>query len=342
MITFWRDNNTEGLRRICQGSLGQSMTEHLDLLARNAYIQGAYAMYTGHPTGDGYDCLTSADLFKLEDVMKLWLGLAYREIPMANNPLGGPDGTMIVVTTPGVVFDIQDQAGEEWRAINAYSEAGRSALLKYEVGQYKNARLLSTSKNTLWNAGTIGKQVTITSSTAPGVGAAATVDGVYSVGQGATAYVQCSAFDAGDFAVNDIVTIHTTRTSTFGVTNGVDWRDGFTCARRVVTVDAGNNRLSFDKPLLHDYTTDLGSGVYGYVTKGLHVHASVCMGGPDGVVCGVGQPPEVNQPPDVADLPGMYRFSWDAYMKYQSFRPEVFEVIFSAGHVRLKGDVTTG
>lgn len=345
MITFWRQNNVEGLRRICRGALGQSMTDHLDLLARNAFLTAPFCFYADQTTATGFSQVTESNLFNLSDIMKVWLGLSYREVPLAQGA-SGAGGSMIVITTPGVIYDVQDEAGGDWQAVNSYSEAGRSSILKYEVGAYKNARFIQTTKNTLFNCGTVSKQVTITSSTAEGVGAAATVDTAYSVGQsGATAYVQCSAFSAGEFDVGDIVTIHTDRTTGLtgdkGVPNGVDWTGGKTCTRRVVTVDADNNRLSFDKPLLHAYTTDLGGGVYGYVTKGIHIHASVCIAGPSGVVAGVGQPPAVYNPPQVEDIPSMHRFSWDAYLKYQLFRPEMFEVVYSAGNVRVIGDVRT-
>lgn len=343
IITFWKQNSQEGLRRICRGALGQAMSDHLDILARNAFLSSPYTMYSGQASGTGFGDLEATNLFDLKDIMEIWLGLAYREVPMANNPMGGPDGSMVVLTTPGVIFDVQDQADGEWVSVNNYSEAGRTARLRYEVGSYKNARFIRTSRNTLWNCGEQSKQVNVTSSASAGSGAYATVDSVYSPGQsGATAYVQCSAFDAGDFSVNDIVTIHTVRTSSNGVTNAPDHTSGKTAVRRVVNVDADNNRLAFDKPLLQDYTTDLGSGVYAYVTKGRHIHASVCIGGPTGVVAGVGQPPQVYNPPQVEDIPSMHRFSWDAYLKYQLFRPEVFEVIYSAGNVRVKGNKTTG
>jgi hypothetical protein len=60
------------------------------------------------------------------------------------------------------------------------------------------------------------------------------------------------------------------------------------------------------------------------------------------VVAGVGQPPEVKVPPTVDDLMSMFRFSWDAYLKYQRFRPELYETIYSLGSTRVKGGVAFG
>jgi len=340
MITYWRQNRGRaGLRPIVRRLLANSMTEYLDVLARNAFLSAPYTLYTGSGNTDFGD-LSSSDLFDISVAQDIWLGLSYRQVPMAINP-NGPTGTIVCITTPGVIYDIQNQAGSDWISVNQYQ--GRAQLLRYEVGMYKNVRFVQTVRNTLWNCGPITKQVTITSALNPGDGAAATVDDVYSAGQSsATHYIQLDTFAAGDFNVNDIITIHTTRTDDFGVTNGVDYRSGMNTVRRIVSVDETNYRIAVDKPVMKDYSTDLGGGVYGYVTKGLHVHASVFIGGPNGVVAGVAQPPEIHVPPVVDDIMAMYRFSWDAYLKYQMFRPEVVEVVFSAGNVRVKGAATTG
>jgi hypothetical protein len=39
----------------------------------------------------------------------------------------------------------------------------------------------------------------------------------------------------------------------------------------------------------------------------------------------------------VDDFEMVQRFSWDAYMGHQSYAPEVFEVVLSAGSTRVKG-----
>ncbi len=140
--------------------------------------------------------------------------------------------------------------------------------------------------------------------------------------------------------MNDIVTIHTQRTASYGITDGVDPFEGKAEFRRIVGIDTGNDRITFDRPIMDDFDTDLGGGVYGYVTKGLNVHASIFVGAPNGVVAGVGQPPRLYTPPPVDDLMSVNRFSWDAYVGHQPYRPEVFEVVFSAGSTRVKGDTT--
>jgi len=55
-------------------------------------------------------------------------------------------------------------------------------------------------------------------------------------------------------------------------------------------------------------------------------------------VSGVARAPRLHAPPPVDDFEMVQRFSWDAYMGYQPYAPEVFEVVFSAGSTRVKGE----
>ena len=87
-----------------------------------------------------------------------------------------------------------------------------------------------------------------------------------------------------------------------------------------------------------DMDTDLGGGVYAYVTKAQNVHASIFVGGPNGIVSGVARPPRFHAPPPVDDFEMVQRFSWDGYFGHQPYAPEVFEVVLSAGTTRVKGD----
>ena len=84
--------------------------------------------------------------------------------------------------------------------------------------------------------------------------------------------------------------------------------------------------------------TDLGGGVYAYVTKARNVHGSIFVGGPQGIVSGVALPPRFHAPPPVDDFEMVQRFSWDGYLGHQPYAPEVFEVVLSAGTTRIKGD----
>ena len=351
MITYWKKNGRKGLKKIVYGALGYHMISVFDYLSRNAYVEGAlntgFYMITGG--GTDFSDVGSSDKFDINIANDIWLGMSYRNVPSA---LGadGAAGNLICYTTPGVIYDIQ--GADDWISTRQYQDL--SSALRYEVGTYKNVRFIQTPRATLWNAGAITAQAQIVSAVTAGDGApdpdSVKVDGTYAVGQttaGVTNYLQMevpASWEHGtawsDFAVNDIVTIHTQRTASYGITDGVDPFEGKAEFRRIVGIDTGNNRITFDRPIMDDFDTDLGSGVYGYVTKGLNVHASIFVGAPNGVVAGVGQPPRLYTPPPVDDLMSVNRFSWDAYVGHQPYRPEVFEVVFSAGSTRVKGDTT--
>jgi hypothetical protein len=169
------------------------------------------------------------------------------------------------------------------------------------------------------------------------------VDGTYLVGQTSADvvhYVQLGTFTTGtiaSLAVNDIITLHQTKTNAFGITGGVNYNEGKLTNRRIVEIDTDNGRIKLDSPMLVDFDTDLGSGVYGYITKGRHIHATIFIGGPQAIVAGVAQPPRFYQLDPIDDFKAIYRFSFDQFLGYQPYRPEVFEVIFTAGAFRVKG-----
>lgn len=348
MVSYWRQNNQEGIRNITRGALGVHMVDVLDLLARNAYLSGAlttgYALYEGG--GDAFNDITTSDLFDINRALDIWLGMTYRNVASALGP-NGSAGSIICYTTPGVIYDIQKGIkSDEWISVQQY--ANPSALLKYEVGSYKGIRFVQSPKLVLWNAGTVIAQGEISAAVKAGDGAlvnSSKVDGVYKVGQtaGITPYIQVKnswlTGSLANLAVGDIITIHVTRTSSYGVTNGVDPFEGTAHVRRIVAItDSDPDRLALDAPIMIDMDTDLGSGVYGYVTKGRNIHGSIFVGGPQGIVSGVARPPRIHTPPPVDDFEMVQRFSWDAYMGYQPYAPEVFEVVFSAGSTRVKGD----
>jgi len=347
MVTYWRQNGQEGIRRIMRGALGSHMTDVLDLLARNAYLKGAldtgYVLYQGG--GTSFNDIATTDLFDIKIAMEIWLGMSLRGVASALGE-SGVANSIVCYTTPSVIYDIQTVTGSEWISVNQYQ--GQQALLRYEVGSYKNVRFVQSPKLVLWNAGALIAQGTIGAAVHAGDGApdpsSTKVDGTYMVGQetaGIVNYIPVSTWTTGalsDINVNDVITIHLTRTSSYGITNGVNPFEGTAQVRRVVAkVDSSPDQLVLDKPVMLDFATDLGAGVYGYVTKGRNVHGNIFVGGPQGIVSGVAAPPRLHTPPPVDDFEMVQRFSWDAYMGYQPYAPEVFEVVFCAGTTRLKG-----
>lgn len=347
MVTYWRQNNQEGIRAIMRGALGQHMIDVLDLLARNAYISGAlttgFAMYEGDATN--FNSIAVEDKFSLNKALDIWLGMTMRGVASALGPSGAAN-SIVCYTTPGIIYDIQSAAkSEEWITVNQY--ANPQALLRYEVGTYKNVRFVQSPKLVLWNCGAITAQGNITTAIHAGDGApppaSTKVDGTYMVGQtsgGILNYIGVGSWGTGSLSnieVNDIVTIHTSRVNTYGVTNGVDPFEGTAHVRRVVGKSASPDHILLDKPILVDMASDLGSGNYAFVTKGRNIHASIFVGGNEGIVSGVAMPPRLHSPAPVDDFEMVQRFSWDAYLGYQPYAPEVFEVVFSAGSTRVKG-----
>lgn len=347
MVTYWRQNNSEGIRQIMRGALGQHMVDVLDLLARNAYIKGSldtgYVLYTGG--GTTFNDIGTGDTFILSDAMDIWLGMTMRGVASALGASGAANN-IICYTTPSVIYDIQKgNNSDEWISVHQYAD--QAALLRYEVGSYKNVRFVQSPKLVLWNAGAITAQGSVTAAIHAGDGApnpgSAKVDGTWQVGQtsgGITNYITVGSWGTGslsNIAVNDVITIHVTRTSSYGITNGVDPFEGTAHVRRVVAKTATPDHIVLDKPIMIDMDTDLGGGVYAYVTKGRNIHSSIFVGGPQAIVSGVAAAPRLHAPPPVDDFEMVQRFSWDGYFGYQVYNPEVFEVIFSAGTTRVKG-----
>jgi len=276
------------------------------------------------PAFAGFDGTVAADHFDPAIARDIWMQLQYNNVPLATNPMGnGTAGTMICITTPSVIHDIQSTAGTDWET--AYMAANPMALLPYEVGMYKNVRFIANPRNVLWNAGDVIAQTTLSSPVDIGDGASDDlVDGVYQVGQDGTIVSNgVQVVDATGFAVNQIVTLHKTRTSAYGVTNGVDYKEATARRRRIVKIVG--TTLYFDRPLFHEFI------VGDYVTYGQDIHPSIFVAGPETVATGVGEPIRTYAKDPVDDLNGIYRFSWDGYFETQLFRPETAIAVYSAG-----------
>lgn len=333
IITYWKTagNGRSAIERILRGALGDQIIDVNDYLIRNAFLSGSFSQFAG--TASAFGGLTETDTFDKAIIDEMWLGFAYRGLAVAQNPNlpMNNNGSILCVTTPGAIFEMIGE--EDWKTTQQYANPGR--LLAYEVGAWHNCRFVQSPRMTLYNCGEIIQQTTLDGAHDSADGSPSTVvDGVRTVGQdGAQHYLQL-ADTPTEFAVNDIISIHTDTTSAFGVTGGADYRDGTKVDRRVVSVDSGNKRISIDRPLMNDFA----SGAY--VTKATHVHSAVFIGGPGGVVSGVGRPLRMHNPPVVDDLEMMYRFSWDTYSGYNVYQPDVFETLFFTGKIKVKGEAT--
>lgn len=343
LLNQWRAGGVNGLRQINRNLLARQMTGTLDLLARNAFMGGTYKMYKADGSGTGFDDLLSngTDDFDPTIARQVWLGAMSRgrngAVDASTGAMNG--STIVAVTTPGVMFSIVNNAD----FIDIVKYARPELALQNEVGTLYGVRYINAGPDMiLWNCGTIAFQGTVIEPVFPGSGAARNVDANRTVGQAALAggnrYIQMHASDnLSGIAVNDIVTLHKTKTSVDGVTNGVNYREPTLVNGRVVSVDNGTKRIALDVPILRDYTTALATDVYGYVTKATSVHPTIFLTGPNPVVAGVGRPPAFHNPDPIDDFQRYYRFSWDAYMEYQIWNDQNSEVVFTSGQYRVKG-----
>jgi len=337
LVTYWKQNPDAGLERIVQTALGGMETKVLERLARNAFM-GHARKFIGDGSLSGFDQVRSSTVLTTATIRAIHLGMAERDVAYANNP-DGQQSAIFCITTPGVIDGIKaaSSAGE-WLDVMRY--ANPMEIVNNEQGTWKGVRFVLSNDACLYNCGTIVAQTTITAAATQGDGADDSTTGgylgVYNVGQpsgsgGVTKYITVAA-NTG-FVVGQRVTIHKTRTSGNGVTNGVDYTEGSAEVRIIRKISS--THISFDKPLMEDFTTDLGGGVYGYMTVARNIHTAAFIGGPGGVALGVGIPPELHTPPVVDDREAMHRFSWDATLKYAPYTPEVFEVWVGAGANRV-------
>ena len=333
-ITYWRENGAEGLRAIMRGDLAPHMVESLDLLARNAFLSSPFVTFAGGATG--FANLATDDTFDVGTLTRgVQLGAEF-DPDIINNPI-------FCITSPSAIHTIRSGAStSEW--VDRMKYANPSILVNWEVGAYESVRFVKSPLMTLWNCGAVEHQTEIKASITIGDGApdpaTTTVDGVWETGQaGATHYITVAA-NTG-FAVGDIVTLHTVRNATEDSTHtldGVQWDHAKNMNCRIVAISS--THISFAEPILTEwYQTDLGGTVYGYMTKARPIHAAIFVKGPRAVVCGVIAPPQTYTPAPVDDTESIWRFSWDAYLKYQRFMTNRFEVHFYAGPVSINNAV---
>jgi len=311
-----------GLIPIARTLLAESITVALDIQARNAYYDGQRKHFINNRAN--FNALVAGDVYDLTEAQNIWLDLTYEDVPLAMSPTGNGVGTMICVTTPSVIHDIKTKAGSDFITADLYARP--ELRLRYEIGMYDNVRYVAARRNVLWNCGAIVHQAVTMMDYGPGDGASPNlVDGVYQVGQVGVAGIEnwIQVDDASGFAVNDMVTIHQTRTNAYGVTNGVDYKEGTARLRRIVAING--NQITFSKPLFHEFP--VGS----FITKALSIHPSNFIAGPMGVVNGVADPIEMHVKEPIDDANAIWRFIWTGRYKYQVLRPEVFRLVVSAG-----------
>lgn len=328
-----------------QNRLGPQMTETLDILARNAFLENAkYRSFASDATG--FHDLASGDTFNPEIARTVQLGADYTI---------GTEGVFPAVVSPSATYAVKNLANTS-NYIDWNKAVQNPALLNYVIAEFENVAWMHNWRMVLWNCGEVMASASIVSPIEVGDGApdpaSVRVDSTWAVGSAdATHYIQFSNItdpstaETG-FKAGDRITLVRTRGTADGEMQtdlGVVWNDARNIDVEVYSVDYANNRITIRVPVLNEkYTTAIDTGLYGWAIKGRPVHAGIFfkkgIGNP-GVVAGVMQSPQFHilQPQDVRKA--VWSFSWDAYMKYQMVDPDAFEVHFYTGAIRRGGSV---
>lgn len=298
---------------VIRDKLGWSLVATLDILMRNAYMTHPYPTFSG--TATDMASLGATDLFTPDRAELARVHMEELDIPgvAATNDGGGQ--TILCITSPRVIHDIRGDVN--WVDAQNYGKTMR--LFNSEAGNWGGVRFIKTNRMRLRNMGAVLTQTTLSGATVPGQGSKALVDNAYSPGQaGSTRTVTVA--DTTGLAVGDYVTIHDQNLGTTLLET-----DGTQETRRVVEiVGTTGGTLAFDKPLLKDHASG------DYVTNGRDVHLSVFLGGPS-IVYGIAERPHFYVPPKIDDAMMVNRVGWRGLFKFQMFRPEFFEIHYSAG-----------
>lgn len=361
LVNMWRAGGTQGfINGILRVHLNNSIVGTFEKIARDSLLtMGNIHTYAGDATNAaGLQTTTNYTLDPaiLRDV-KLKLSVrskwALQNFGDYSNPLPGSN-LYLVITTPGVFHSIFDNLQNEY--VQRLSMLGNQSIMNLDMVQYEGFLFMQSWDAALFNMGTISKQVAVTEAINAGDGApdpdVEAIDSLWYVGQSSSGikhYLQCSDFGSTDFAVGDFVSLHTSRTASWGVTDGVDVTDGYTAVFEVQEVDHTNNRLVFRTPVMTDYgqsfayTTLAGQGATGsafaFVTKGIHVQPSYIFGARGGLRFAMRRPVQIYNPPAVDDFMSVTRTAWDVFGEMNRWNTDLWEVHMAVGSWGNRGSV---
>jgi hypothetical protein len=358
----WQFGGGRDWRPVLRGVLGNDVINKHEMLARNIFLSSPTARWTYGGSATSIGTVGSSDKFDLDSVIDWNFRLGNTGSPVIPGDMAA---AKVAIIPPGVTYDLRKSLAsattneaQMWRDARIYS----GQALNYEIGEFSGVRFVENPSNkfginnaVLYNCGAITKQYGVTVRINAGDGApdpeTTTVDGVWQVGQkNVTHTITLENFANHDFEVNDIVTIHTKRTSTYGVTNGVDPLDGTAIQRRVVAVDYSANTLSFDRPIMANYhvplTTAAGSVTgatpgtfYAFVTKGRSIGMVLVMGSRGGVLGATARPLRFYEPKPIDQFESIWRFSYDMVLGHNVWEPNYFELHFCAVSLPKPGGV---
>lgn len=332
--------------QLIRAELGEAVASINDSVIMNTYLSHPYPIYAGSACSPA--TIEATDLVTWEHAEALHTDLSFLDpIPIYEDPRWPEsNGTEVIwLTTPGVVSTLRKSIQNDgtlnstnpWLSVRAYANGGVN-ISRYEVGSFLGTRVWASTKNILWNCGEVVFRAETAVAHLAGDGCpdpdTTKVDNVYRMGQKNTSvknYISLEDADTGafsDLTVGDIISIHTDVTDD----GRADYTDGTKEEHRIVDIDADANKIYLADPLKQDF--DAGS----YVTYGRPIHATIAVvPGYNGIVAGVVQPPKIMNPPAIDDFLMMNRFSFDQYLGYNLWNPDVYRVILSAGPVTRLG-----
>ena len=362
----WRFSSENGgskdWRPLLRNSLGRNVIRKHEMLSRNVWMRGPKTFWTFAGDATSFNTIDATDKFQI-DIIDAWnLRLGYTGNPVIP---GDAAAAKVAYIPPGVRYDFlkslpaADKSETSlWRDVQIYGS--QQQILRGEIGTYRGVRFVEVPTDrygmnpaVLYNHGAINKQYAVTQPIRQGDGApdpeSFAVDDIWYVGQkNVTHWIQLEDFAQGDFVVGDIVTIHTVKTNAFGVTGGVNPLDTTKIERRVVDVDYTNNRLSFDRPIMKNFTAGIiGASVtgavegtyYAFVTKGRHVGFILTLGSRGGVQGRVYKPIKFYEPKPIDDFDSVWRMTWSEIVGYNVADPHAFECHFCAVTLPKPGGV---
>ena len=365
LVNMWNQGGTQGfIEGILRTHLNNSIVGTAEKIARDSLLtMGNIHTYAGAATNVAGLSATAdftLDPKVLRDV-KLKLSVrskwAFQNFGDYANPIPGSN-LYLVITTPGVFHAMFSDLNSEY--VQRLTALGNQSIMNLDMIAYEGFLFMQSWDAALFNMGPITKQVAVTEPITAGDGAPNPdtddpIDNLWYVGQASSGikhYIQCSDFGASDFAAGDFVTLHTSRTSSWGVTDGVDVTDGGTQVFEVYSVDADNNRLVLRTPVMADYGqqfsyTTLGgsaaTGVgFGFITKGLHVHPSYIFGARGGLRFAMRQGVRLYNPPAIDDFQSTTRVTWDMFGEMNRWNTDLWEVHMSVGSWGNRGAVGLG
>jgi len=234
--------------------------------------------------------LTSSDTFSVDDADLAMTNLESRDAFGMD-----PSGNAVAIVHPRVARDIRKDS--QW--VNASHYAGATQLFTGEIGMWDNVRFVKSNRAKLPNAGVTTAQTTLTSGATKGA-------------------TTLTVADTTGFVVGKTISLSDNALGTAVLETDAELE------HVVVDTVASSTSLTLKKPILRDHASGQ------YVTYGLDIYPVVVVGGPQAVVYGVTQNPQLVVPPMIDDFQRINRLGWYGIFKQQKFREEFVEVILCA------------